>query len=278
MKKIIGIIGSPRKLGNCEIMAKEISMHLSVPHELKLLRLSDFNILPCKGCYKCLGKKERCVLDDDFNLVLDSIVDADALILVVPTYFLGANSCLKRFIDRGLAFYAFADKVWGKPAVGVGIAGIKGKEGSTLLDIENFFRVILADNKYSTIVYGALPGEVFIDGKNKNIAAGMASALFGSSLQKKVTCCPVCGGDTFRFLGDNNVRCMLCSNSGTYVVRENNIVFEIDKSDHEFCSSSEEALKHKEWLKGMVARFILQRNDLKKIRQAYMDEWVWIKP
>jgi hypothetical protein len=34
-KKILGIIGSPRKLGNCEIMVKEISKQISIPYELK---------------------------------------------------------------------------------------------------------------------------------------------------------------------------------------------------------------------------------------------------
>jgi hypothetical protein len=49
MKNILGIIGSPRKLGNCEIMVKEISRQISTPHELKLLRLQDFKILPCSS-------------------------------------------------------------------------------------------------------------------------------------------------------------------------------------------------------------------------------------
>ncbi|HIJ57191.1 MAG TPA: flavodoxin family protein, partial [Deltaproteobacteria bacterium] len=40
MKKILGIIGSPRRLGNSEIMVKEIGRHIPIPHELKLIRLS----------------------------------------------------------------------------------------------------------------------------------------------------------------------------------------------------------------------------------------------
>jgi len=38
MKKILGIIGSPRRLGNSEIVIKEISANLTEPHELKLIR------------------------------------------------------------------------------------------------------------------------------------------------------------------------------------------------------------------------------------------------
>ena len=59
MKTVLGIVASPRRLGNCEIMAKEISRQIPQPHELKLLRLSDFHIKPCRGCYLCLFKKQR---------------------------------------------------------------------------------------------------------------------------------------------------------------------------------------------------------------------------
>jgi multimeric flavodoxin WrbA len=71
MKKILGIVVSPRKLGNSEIMVKEISKHVEVPHELNLIRLSDFNIQSCRGCYQCLFKEGKCVLDDDLYEILD---------------------------------------------------------------------------------------------------------------------------------------------------------------------------------------------------------------
>ena len=78
MKKILGIVGSPRKLGNCEIMVKEISRHISTQHELSLLRLTEFNVLPCRGCYHCLFKSKNCILEDDFNSILNNITNADA--------------------------------------------------------------------------------------------------------------------------------------------------------------------------------------------------------
>ena len=84
MKKILGIIGSPRRLGNCEIMVKEIGRQISVPHELKLLRLSEFNIQLCKGCYRCLFDENGCPQDDDFYAVLNAIIAADAIIFSGP--------------------------------------------------------------------------------------------------------------------------------------------------------------------------------------------------
>ena len=124
MTQVLGIVASHRHLGNCEIMVKEVSRQLTVPHRLQLLRLPDFNLRYCNGCYRCLSKG-GCVLDDDLAEILAAIADADALILAAPTYFLGGHACLKVFVDRGISFYTMAERLWGKPAVGIGIAGIK---------------------------------------------------------------------------------------------------------------------------------------------------------
>lgn len=278
MKKILGIIGSPRKLGNCEIMVKEISRQISIAHELKLLRLQDFKILPCRGCYHCLFKKGQCVLDDDLNIITNAVVDADALIVAAPTYFLGINSCIKRFLDRGLSLYAHVEKLWRKPAVGVVIAGIEGKEGYSLLCIQSFLKLILADDKQSRLVYGALPGEVFINDDNKKVAAELALALFGPSAEKKEPCCPLCGGDTFRFIENNRLRCMLCSNAGSMTIQKGTPIFKINKSEHELFHSKEETLKHRDWLLGMKERFVKQKKSLKDITVPYIKQGVWIKP
>jgi multimeric flavodoxin WrbA len=278
MKNILGIIGSPRKLGNCEIMVKEISRQISVSHELNLLRLQDFKILPCRGCYRCLYNNEQCVIEDDLDSVVTAIVNADALIVCAPTYFLGINSCIKQFLDRGLSWLAHIEKLWHKPAVGVVIAGIEGKEGYSLLALQSFLKLILAENKQSRIVYGALPGEVFMNLENKQTAAELADALFKPCIEKNRACCPLCGGDTFRFIEHNRVRCMLCSNAGIMTLQDNKPVFEIHKSDHELFLSKKEASTHRKWLIGMKSRFVQQKKALKQITRSYINQGIWIKP
>ena len=59
MKHVLGIIGSPRKTANCELLIKAVSKTIPEPHRLSLLKLSDFHIKPCRGCYLCLFKKEN---------------------------------------------------------------------------------------------------------------------------------------------------------------------------------------------------------------------------
>ena len=242
MKKILGIIGSKRSNGNCEIITKQISRKITAAHQLTLLRLPDFDIRACTGCYRCLIRGKGCVISDDLPIVLEAIAAADALILAAPTYFMAAHSCLKTFIDRGISFYSMAESLWGKPAVGVGVAGIEGKEGSTLLDIERFFATILAKNQQSRIIYGALPGETMLIEKNLKIAAELGQNLFGQQQAKQGPCCPLCGGDTFRFLDGNRVRCMLCSDAGTLTMLEGKLVLNITAGEHGLLASQEAAV------------------------------------
>ena len=83
MQKILGISGSPRKPGNCEIMLKAVCRHVPEEHELHLLRLADFDLRPCKGCYRCLFKEKKCILKDDIGLIIEALAWADAVIVAV---------------------------------------------------------------------------------------------------------------------------------------------------------------------------------------------------
>ncbi len=278
MKKILGIISSARKLGNCEIMVKEICRNIPEPCEIQLLRLPDFNIKPCIGCYVCLFKDGGCAIEDDLYKIVQPMIEADALVVAAPAYFLGAHSYLKRLLDRGLSFYAWIEKLWGKPSVGVAVAGLEGREGSSLLGIENFLKLTLTNIKQTQVVYGALPGEVFLNPENRETAKKLGESLFGAPVPKKAPTCPLCGGDTFRFLEGNSVRCMLCSNPGTIEFKKGIPHFAIEKTHHQLFLSKQDAIDHKKWLIGMKERFILKRMELKEITTGYRKEGQWIKP
>lgn len=278
MKKILGIIGSPRDLGNCEIMVKEIGRNIALDHELLLLRLSEFNILPCKGCYSCLFGKNRCILDDDFYKIFDAISASDALIVAAPTYVFSVNSSLKRFTDRFLSFLPYIDELWGKPSVGVGIAGVEGNQGHTLLGINHFLKALFTDKKKSLMIFGALPGEIFLNEANKRVAAELASVLFRPAPIQKQPCCPLCGENVFQFFGRDRVQCMLCSNAGTMVVESGQPVFKIDKCNLSLLLSKEDALKTLELLKNMKKDFIEKKTRLAEISACYFNRGTWIKP
>lgn len=273
---ILGVVCSPRRLGNCELIIKEISARLSTPHRLKLLRLPRFQIHPCNACYTCL-QTGQCCLEDDLHAVLEAMCKADALVVAAPTYFLGPPACLKSFLDRGLSFYSHADSLWGKPALGAIIAGIPGKEGYTKLGVESFLKCLLADIRSSGVFYGALPGEILQDEGNLERIAEFGAALEGGRSESEGFC-PVCGGDTFRFLSPDRVRCMLCSNEGDARRTEDGIALTVRSGEHEIFTDRETALGHADWLRGMKERFKDKKRELLSLSKQYKDVGEWIEP
>ncbi|MBW2072175.1 MAG: flavodoxin family protein [Deltaproteobacteria bacterium] len=278
MKEIVALIGSPRKLGNSELMAKEICRHLRVACHLTLVRLPAMNIQPCRACYACIMAEKKCPLDDDLPKILAALVQADAVILSVPTYMLSANASLKRLLDRGLSFLANFQQLWQKPAVAVAIAGIAGMEGYCKLCLDSAARLMGLHLKGSEVVYGALPGEIFLDQANRKVAASLASALFADAPagDNPRWCCPACGGDTFRFLSADTIRCMTCSSPGKVRIENGSLHMEVNRVKDHFFLSVEGAQKHLKWLQQMKQRFLEQKKTLKAICTDYMHQGDWL--
>lgn len=278
--EILAILGSPRRLGNSELMAKEISRRISEPHRLKLVRLPEMDIRPCRACYSCLFDEHTCPQQDDFSKVFHALLQADGLILAVPVYMFAANASLKQFLDRGLSLYGHFEQLWEKPAVAVAIAGIPGMEGYTKLCLDSFLRLIGAQPRGSEVVYGALPGEVFLSQTNLRTAEKLAEALFTPPAdgQNEPWCCPACGGDTFRFLGPERVRCMTCSSPGKVKLTNGRVSFAVNPPEDHFFLSLEGARNHFQWLQGMKDRFLEQKKKLKSICLEYLHDGEWLEP
>jgi multimeric flavodoxin WrbA len=279
VKNLLGIVCSPRKYGNSELFIKELYRQLVGDWNLRLMRLPELDIRPCKACYQCLFGEMRCSQDDDFSEALQALVESDAYVVAAPTYLLGPNASLKRFLDRGLAFYAHLDKLWGKPAVAVAIAGIKGMEGYSKLAVESFVKLTLGDLRGAAVIYGALPGEIFLENGVGALAQYLALALLEGKREVDPTVprCPLCGGDTFRFLGDGQLRCMLCSSSGHYQSTEQGLVVRTLPGEHPLFLAYEDVERHARWLRGMKEKFMERRNELKEITRCYTQTGTWIR-
>ena len=94
--KVLYISGSPRKKSNTDYL---LGVMLPITGG-QFVKLTDYRIEPCKGCWACqeLG---RCTIDDDMNNVLmPMLLDIDAIVLGSPVYFNNVSAQLKSFIDR----------------------------------------------------------------------------------------------------------------------------------------------------------------------------------
>ncbi len=76
---------------------------------VEIVHLSRLNIHSCRGCFSDM--ETRChflcdCYDDDFKMVAEKVMDADAVIFATPTYMFGMSSVLKRFLERWISFKA----------------------------------------------------------------------------------------------------------------------------------------------------------------------------
>ncbi len=98
--KMLVVLGSPRKNGNSETLAKKVAEGIEKGGgEVDYIRLNDLNIRPCQGCGGC-EKTGDCVLKDDLTPLFEVVDAADRLLLVSPVYFYGLSGQCKIFGDR----------------------------------------------------------------------------------------------------------------------------------------------------------------------------------
>jgi hypothetical protein len=153
-------------------------------------------------------------------------------------------------------------------------------EGYTRLNVESFIKLTMGDLRGCEVVYGALPGEIFLEDGAKDAAGRLAKALMGESEQARPSApvCPVCGGDTFRFLPEGGLRCMLCSSSGDYRWENGRLHIGTTPGEHPLFLSYGSASRHADWLREMKDEFLSRRKDLKAVAQEYTQLGTWIRP
>jgi len=172
MSKAIGIVGSPRKGGNTEILTAHC-LKAMAEEGLKtdLVRLAGLDIRGCNACGYCF-EHEGCSIEDDFQGVFDKMITADAIIVGAPVYFSSAPALIKGLLER--AGYmsrrerGFASKVGG-PLVVARRAG-QNFTFAELLFWFHIMQIINPGSVYWNVAFGREKGEVAKDEEGLNIA------------------------------------------------------------------------------------------------------------
>jgi multimeric flavodoxin WrbA len=98
--KVLGISSSPRENSNSDALLKQaLSGASSAGVEAEYLRLNKFNLAPCRACEGCYATG-RCVIEDDFQMLLPKVLQAERIIFASPVYFMNVCAQAKIFIDR----------------------------------------------------------------------------------------------------------------------------------------------------------------------------------
>lgn len=160
--KAIGIVGSPRKNGNTEILTQHTLEAIEEEGlDIELVRLAGRDIRPCNACMVCRDE-ERCPIDDDLFPLYARIKEAEAIILATPVYYGSATALLKAFMERTGYIdgrrRGFAGKVGG-PLVVARRAG----QNFTFAQLMYWFHILgffVPGSTYWNIAFGREKGEV----------------------------------------------------------------------------------------------------------------------
>ncbi len=142
MKKIVALMGSPRKQGNTAFLLDQvIEGARSAGAEITAFSANKAKVSGCVSCYKCQESSEYgCVIDDDAQEFLKAAQQADEIIIATPVYWFGPSAQAKRFIDRFFSFIksdketgAYVSSLKGKGLTLVTTAGGEAFDGADLL-------------------------------------------------------------------------------------------------------------------------------------------------
>ena len=287
--KVLAIVTSARKVGNSEILAKEMLASLPESVEKKMLRLADFRIEPCRACYACLTSGKDCIIPDDLASILHEIQEADAIILASPVYFLGMHTRLKLLCDRLISVLNEGAKYAGRRCVIAVPYGVEGWQGYGVEATVSFARFLHLDVVGVLPVHAANPGEA-VQPDVLNRARELAGRLLPKNANASPTehednarqttnagdiGCSACGSGIFRIAKTGEIQCVICGSSAKLEMPETSDDAAVQCTwtmPEPFRYSAAGMAEHAHRLEEIKAEFIARRQELLVVRKPYRDE------
>lgn len=252
--KILGI-SAGTKNGNNDAMCKEALMGArEMGAEIEFVHLFDLKIEHCTGCIACVkglfsGKGNFCVHKDDFDWLLDKMLEADGIIFSVPIFEKGAAGIFRTITDRfgprmdrgnNIISTKIAGEMGGKtpdPRIlkdkAVSYIGIGGSDWATRIQCDHGMQAL-------TPMWKVIDNEVFMWSKGiimddekiarvHTIGQNLAKAAQDIEAAKYMGdegVCPHCHSNNF-FLDRNSLKaiCCLCGIEGKMELEEGKMVF-----------------------------------------------------
>jgi multimeric flavodoxin WrbA len=97
---VSGIVGSPKKNGNVDLLISEVLRGASNQGaQTHKIYLNDLQIKPCQSCGVDPDPK-YCLFDDDMKVIFEALESSDVVVLGSPVYFDTVSAQTKLMIDR----------------------------------------------------------------------------------------------------------------------------------------------------------------------------------
>lgn len=173
--KVIAINGSPKKEGNTYHALKMVGDEfIASGIEFEILHIGHKLIHGCTACGKCAeNKDEKCNLGaDGLNQWIQTIKEADGIILGSPVYYSGIAGTMKSFLDR-LFYVSGANGNLLRHKVAAAVVAVRRTGGSSTLDglyhYLTYAEMIIATGNYWNVIHGRNVGEVTQDGEGVQV-------------------------------------------------------------------------------------------------------------
>jgi multimeric flavodoxin WrbA len=107
---VYGIVGSPKKDGNVDLLVSEVLRGAgSQGAQTRKIFLNDLWIKPCQSC-GVDPYPRYCLFDDDMKVVFHALESSDAIVLGSPVYFDTVSAQTKLMIDRSNCLMPFVQR------------------------------------------------------------------------------------------------------------------------------------------------------------------------
>jgi multimeric flavodoxin WrbA len=186
--KVVAFNGSSRKDGNTAILVRYVLAELEFEGiETELVQLAHKRFSGCSACRKCSETLDnRCsgLKDDGLNACIETMLAADGIIIVSPTYYANCTATTQALMERA----GYATRQSGNPLTRkVGAAVVAVRRGGAIHafdSINHWFQIsemIVIGSSYWNIGIGRDIGDVEGDAEGiatmKNLGRNMAWAL-----------------------------------------------------------------------------------------------------
>lgn len=164
--RVIGIVGSPRKGGNTEIItAHALNAIAEEGLETELVPLAGLNIKYCTACMAC-SNGEQCSIDDDLFPIYLKMKSADGIILASPVYYGSATALIKGLMERTGYISRFNKEPFKGKVGGSLVVARRAGQNFTLAQLTFWFQILgmtVPGSSYWNMSIGRNQGEVTTD-------------------------------------------------------------------------------------------------------------------
>lgn len=173
--KVIAFNGSPRQNGNTAILLQRVLKALTEEGiETEFIQLGGQQIHGCMACGTCakLRNKECKIVNDNVNLYIQKMIEADGILLGSPTYFSMMTPELKALIDRA-GYVGMHNDYMFKRKVGAAVVAVRRAGAMPTFDAINHFflisEMIIPGSCYWNVGIGGKKGDVEKDEEGMEI-------------------------------------------------------------------------------------------------------------